>query len=85
MPLDGSGLKRARIPPVWRLQLDLGPVAGFLRMDVQRSTTVLQVSDQKCRARPVESDQKSSSGGTWELRFCEPNGFINAKASRLVE
>eukprot|EP00240_Pyramimonas_obovata_P013100 CAMPEP_0118954004 /NCGR_PEP_ID=MMETSP1169-20130426/57550_1 /TAXON_ID=36882 /ORGANISM="Pyramimonas obovata, Strain CCMP722" /LENGTH=244 /DNA_ID=CAMNT_0006901571 /DNA_START=229 /DNA_END=960 /DNA_ORIENTATION=+ len=43
MPLDGSGLKQARIPPLWRLQLYLGPVAGFLRMDVRRSTTVLQV------------------------------------------
>lgn len=43
MPLDGSGLKQARIPPTWRLQLDVGPVAGFLRLDVRRGTTVLQV------------------------------------------
>eukprot|EP00238_Polyblepharides_amylifera_P005089 CAMPEP_0196593842 /NCGR_PEP_ID=MMETSP1081-20130531/76760_1 /TAXON_ID=36882 /ORGANISM="Pyramimonas amylifera, Strain CCMP720" /LENGTH=268 /DNA_ID=CAMNT_0041917949 /DNA_START=10 /DNA_END=816 /DNA_ORIENTATION=+ len=45
LPLDGSGKKRARIPPVWRLQVDLGPVANFMRLSVQRSTTVQEINE----------------------------------------
>jgi len=38
LPLDG-GVKRARIPPSWRLQVWMGEQHGYLRHDVQRQTT----------------------------------------------
>lgn len=40
MPLDGHSHKTARIPPQWRLQLGLGAVPGFARLEVTRATAV---------------------------------------------
>lgn len=44
LPIGGSGHKEARIPVPWRLQLPMpSPCKYFLRMDIQRSTTVQQI------------------------------------------
>lgn len=40
MPLDGERHKTARIPPQWQLQLGLGAVPGFARLEVTRATEV---------------------------------------------
>ena len=45
LPLDGHSLRRARIPPVWRLRVWVDDSHGFWRTDVTRSTRMEELRD----------------------------------------
>ena len=46
LPLDGESLRRARIPPNWRLRVWVDePLNGFWRIDVRRETTMGELND----------------------------------------
>ena len=50
LPLDGHSQKTARIPPIWRLQLSLGTVPGFARVDVSPTTAVHTIREAVAKA-----------------------------------
>jgi len=65
LALDGSHARTGRIPPLWRLQLPLGPGArsGFVRADVGRDTPLTEVEAAAALAAARHARRRLAAAG----------------------